>query len=227
MFYREFLLLFIVVAFPACQGSVVEKDNLPPLAQPSATTAIPTPSLATQQDLYASIRKVDFRNFTHTGPADYDSESFTLKNGQKPYVHDHEDGIFLNKVSYADLTGDGQEEAILRMTIQTGGTAIPSFIFIYALEDKKLKTLWKFTSGDRAEGGLKDVYSKDGALIIELFGDSKFLDGKWEHDWPAGKFKGLCCPTVYTKTRFKWDGEQFAVDGTREMFDITKTDRKN
>jgi hypothetical protein len=174
----------------------------------------------------SGIRKVDFRNLSYTGPEDY-PESFTLKNGKKEFVVDREDGILVDKIFYDDLTGDGQEEAIITMTIETGGTGQPSLVFIYTLDGEKLISLWKFISGDRAEGGLRDIYTEDGGLVVELFGDSKFANDRWESEIPEGKFRGLCCPTVYTKTKFIWDGRRFAVDGTPKVFDISETSHRS
>jgi hypothetical protein len=206
------LLIFISVAFLACQKSAAENAE-PPFEQPTATVAPP------ELQKSNGIRKVDFQNLSYTGPEDY-PESFALKNGKKEFVADKEDGILLDKIFYDDLTGDGREEAIVRMSIQTGGSAIPSLVFIYTLEGETPRTLWKFISGDRAEGGLRDVYAKEGLLVIELFGNSNFVNDTWESTIPEGKFKGLCCPTVYTKTKFGWDGRRFAVNGTPEVFDI-------
>ena len=58
-----------------------------------------------------------------------------------------------------------------------------------------------------------------GELVVETFGDNKFENGKWKFSFPENKFRGYCCPTVYTRIRFKWNGEKFVEDGERELFD--------
>lgn len=221
MIYKELFLILIMIALSACHEGVARNDGLS-MAESSPGTVMPTLVPTPQQTLDTSIRKVDFQNFTYVGPDDY-SETFALKNGEKAFVLDKEDGIFLGNILYDDLTGDGREEAIIRMEIQTGGSAIPDPVFVYTLADKKPKNLWKFVTGDRAEGGLKDVYAIDGILIVELYGDNKFKNGMWESTIPDGKFKGFCCPTVYTRTKFKWDGKEFVVKDIPELFDIAHT----
>ncbi len=112
-------------------------------------------------------------------------------------------GVSLDNINYGDTTTDGQEEAIINLSIQTGGSATPNAIYVYTIKNEKPELLWSFDTGDRAEGGLKKVYAENGNLIVELFGDDKFENGEWEYDIPEGKFKGLCCPKVFTKFRFK------------------------
>ncbi|MCA1640257.1 MAG: hypothetical protein LC768_18375 [Acidobacteria bacterium] len=130
-----------------------------------------------------------------------------------------EDGIFFGEADYWDLTGDGKEEAILTLSIQTGGSAIPELIYIYTLQNSKPKMLWGFMTGDRAEGGLKEVYAENGELVVELFGVDKFENNEWKFNLPKEGAGGLCCPTVFTKFRFKWNGRNFALIGKPELFD--------
>jgi len=170
-------------------------------------------------NLDSAIHQIDFKNFTYTGPDNY-AETFTLRNGEMPSIPHKEDGITFDDIKYFDLTGDGEEEAVVTMGIITGGSAMPNLVFIYTIKNKKPKVLWRFITGDRAEGGLKKIYSDGGELIVELYGDSKLIDGKWQSTVPEEKFKGDCCPTLYTKTKMRWDGKRFIVDGTPELFDI-------
>lgn len=222
MIYKEVFLLLMIFTSSACQTSMAENSNS---TLPQSSPAIsPTPSLSptptTNEN--AAISKVDFKNFTYTGPDEY-PETFRLENG-KLEIFDKEgrveEGYFLQEVTYSDLTGDGEEEAIITISIQTGGSAMPHLVFVYTLENHKPQTLWRFITGDRAEGGLKNIYGDNGKLVVELFGETRFVNGEWVSDIPSGKFKGLCCPTLYTKNRFNWDGKKFAVEGTPEIFDI-------
>jgi len=58
-------------------------------------------------------------------------------------------------------------------------------------------------------------------LIVELFGDNKFIESKKEFEFEseADLKTGLCCPTAFTKFRFKWNGEKFVGEGKPELFD--------
>jgi len=208
------LLVEIAFTFSACQKSIADKTNvlLSPTVSPiQVFSPTPTPNLD------SPIRKVDFKNFTYPGAEDY--PGFKLKNGEKSYKHLEEDGIYLGKIEYADVTGDEEEDAILLIGIQTGGSAIPTLIYIYTLKNEKPKLLWAFMTGDRADGGLKDIYAKNNELIIELFGDSKIVNRNWKFDYPEDKYAGAGRPTIYTKNRFKWNGKKFVVEGKPEFFD--------
>jgi len=204
----------MLIAFAACQEST-ENIVLPvPQASPTITpTKEPTPG----QD--SPIRRIDFKNFRYVGPDDY-AESFTLKDGKKPFVFRKKDGISLIEVKYADLTGDGDEEAIITMGIQTGGSASHCLLFVYAMKNGKPQPLLKFITGDRADGGLKDIFQNNGELVVELFGVTNLVNGSWKTTTPEDKKRGDCCPTLYTRTKFKWNGIQFVIHGSPEVFDI-------
>jgi hypothetical protein len=43
-------------------------------------------------------------------------------------------GFTLESVSYADLTGDGKDEAIVVLKYATGGTQTTNYVYVYTLE---------------------------------------------------------------------------------------------
>ena len=214
--------LFLLLAVASCGGCIksTTQDVASALTE-SAPSRSPVPS-ATMTPLAqkeSPIRKIDFANRTYVGPDDF-AETFTLKNGEKPFVRGEENGIDLSNVSYADITGDGQEDAIVEIGVLTGGSANPSLVFIYTLKNGAPKVLWSFIGGDRAEGGLKDIYEQNGKLVVELFGVAKLVNNSWRATVPKDKERGLCCPTIYTRTVLRWDGKRFATVGSPEVFDI-------
>lgn len=202
----------IAFTFSACQKS--EADSI---------DVSPSPTISTNQTLNvpvpdSPIRKIDFKNFSFPETDSY--TKFTLKNGEKLFEPRKEEGIILEDVEFSDLTGDGKEEAILWMSIQTGGSMIPNLVYIYTLKNGKPKFLWGFLSGDRAAGGLKKVYSEDGKLIVEFFGDTKFIENKNEFKFPSELSevpRGLCCPIEFTQFYFKWNGKNFAAERSPEL----------
>lgn len=204
------LVVAAVLIFPACQKSVAENSGVIPAV---AFSPEQTPSSSPPPD--SPIRKIDFENFSYPKTADY--INFKLKNGEKSFGCN--EGIGLGKIEYAEVTGDKKEDAILFMSIQTGGSAVPHLIYIYTLESGKPKLAWGFMAGDRAEGGLKRTYAENNLLIVETFGDNKFENEKWNFNLPEKYDRGLCCPIVYTKIRFNWNGEKFVVQGTPELLD--------
>ena len=180
----------------------------------SAITGNPSPvsqQVATERQALSNqaIRSVDFANFTFPRLRELgDSrKTFTLRSGELKPTHDkngmvEEMGVTLQSIAYADVTGDGGEEAMVVLSMVTGGSAIPHATYIYALEDGKPKLLWAFSTGDRAEGGLRRVYAERGELVIERYS-------------PVNS-KGDCCPTLFTRARYKWQDKHFEQGGKEE-----------
>lgn len=210
-------ILVVAVLFSFACGGTVETVEKP--EEPSATRTIqPTPSL--QPDPNSPIRKIDFKNFKFTGPDDF-AETFTLKNGEKPFIQRKESGISLDRVEYADVTGDGSDDAIIVMGIQTGGSSSPGLVFVYALENERPKCLWKSMTGDRADGGFKSLDIEKGNLIIQLYGDTRLVNGSWKTKIPDGRM-GDCCPTAFTTSVFTWGGHRFVQDGESVVKEISR-----
>jgi len=213
----KILVFLMAFAFSACQKSAAENVGIsafPVNSQAANTMPSPKPD--------SPISKIDFKNFTYPwteGLSSGNEKTFTLKNGEVPFERKGQMGVSLEKTSYTDVTNDGADEAIINLSITTGGSSVPNIVYIYALENKKPKLLWSFDTGDRAVGGFKAVYSENGNLIVELFGDDKFENDAWKYDYPKDKYKGDCCPSVFTKFRFTWNGKKFVIEGKPELFD--------
>jgi len=164
--------------------------------------ALLTSRFAFSQQHSSNIHSVDFANFTYHWIADLGNpkKTFTLKNGELPATRNERGlidkmGVFLQGVKYGDVTGDGVEEAIVSLSIQTGGSAIPGIIYIYTLRKNRPMLLWSRSTGDRADGGLRDVYAENGQLVVEL-------------NSSIGS-RGDCCPTRFTRTRYEWRAGRF------------------
>jgi len=183
-----------------------------------ALDSTPTSS-ALQSPPKKSIRAVDFSNFSypetevlHTPHSR--KRSFNLKDGALPETRDKQGsvdgiGIYLSNVSYGDVTGDPQEEAIVTMSIVTGGSALPNIVYIYTLKGSKPRLLWAFDTGDRADGGLRRVKAENGYLLVELYGAGRIL-GKDLYAQDKTN-RGACCPTFFTRARYKWTGNGFRL----------------
>ena len=179
-------------------------------------TATPTP----EESPNSAIRKVDFQNFTFPWTKEQGAPGhFTLKNGEKAKVGDQESGAVLGPIEFGDVTNDGQEEALIHIFPVTGGNCSCDMVYVYTVNKGVPKLLWNFDTWDRAQGGFKRAYAENGDLIIELFGDDKYENGKWHFDLAVGKSSGLCCPTTFTRSRFHWNGRKFVLVGKPELFD--------
>ncbi len=199
--------LAVTFAFSACQKSTAENSQ----AQPQPIIS-PTPN----ENLL--IRKIDFKNSTY--PDETGKNIFTLTNGEEPFGQMKDIAFKLENIEYSDLTNDKEDEAIIHISVQYGGSDKSGLFYIYAVENNKTKMLWYVESGYGAEGELKKVYAENNKLIVELFGNNKFNQDTGVFEFPNQKVipKDLCCPTTFTRFRFRWNGEKFALDGKPELF---------
>ncbi|MGH9962554.1 MAG: hypothetical protein ACREBC_36475 [Pyrinomonadaceae bacterium] len=104
--------------------------------------------------------------------------------------------VELENVTFTDMAGDGQEEAIVTL----GGVSIfnrfVGAVFVHAIENGKLRLLWQQETGDRADGGLRRIALAGRTLIIEKYARSQG-DG------------GLCCPAKFIRSYYQLSGQQF------------------
>jgi hypothetical protein len=123
--------------------------------------------------------------------------------------------LVLGWVHYFDVTGDGIDDAIVDIVWHTGGSAQPDLIYIYTIRRDRPKLLWTFQTGDRADGGLKDIRSENGQLVLELYGKDKIPGRNFYVDDATNG--GLCCPRLFTRTTYVWRGNRFRQSGKAEV----------
>jgi hypothetical protein len=178
--------------------------------------------LSMSQPQRGAIRSIDFANFTypaHAANLTYSSRtakrkpSYTLRQGElKPKYdkrgHPISMWLKLGNVNYFDVTGDGREEAIVDLAWITGGSAMPDLVYIYTFRNGRPKLLWTFETGDRADGGLKDIHTENGKLVVELYGKNKVI-GRDFYGGDDDTKNGDCCPTMFTRTKYVWRGNRF------------------
>lgn len=175
-----------------------------------------------------SIRQVDFKNFTyplsgtllghdrlhwldvpsanHTGGTHIhlvNGNELTKSSSAMGREYSKYEGFTLQSVQFADLTGDGKEEAIVVLLYRTGGTQSTDYVYIYSFEVGKPKLLAYCYTGDRAYFGLSKVYDDRGTLVFELFGPRKR--------------SGDCCSSGIVCTRYRWHEGRFEAFGVREF----------
>jgi hypothetical protein len=172
-------------------------------------------------------RPFNFLDFTFPGSKgnfeadEYPCESFTLQSGQSGNASQ---GFTLEKVSYEDVNGDGLDDAIVTLGVRTNGSAGVNHVYIFDLHGDEPKLIWGFESGDRAWGGLKDVYGQGGELVVELYGKGTRVGSVMG----ATVSDAVCCPKSATRTRYKWHKEAFEQDGKQELLPVntdTATER--
>lgn len=187
----------------------------------------------------------DFKNFTYPLPRGWqnpDGSDLTLTDGRRLPVskfidEEMEDeekaearatrriGMSYVTTKYFDVTGDGQDEAIVILKVETTGNAIPQLVYIYEWKDGKPELLWNFRTGDRADGGLKDMRVEDGELVLELYGQDRFMLGEVETGKITGDEEQLCCPLFFTRTFYKWNGRNFLMQRKRLTYSLADPSR--
>ena len=230
------------------QNIHLRSASVQPSTTPLDPMATPTPAIPNlQAELLDDRNKTtaspfesfDFKNHTYELPRGWQnpdgSTDITLTNGRiapiEGSVNESMDdqtradeksrrriGMSYVATKYLDLTGDGEDEAIVVLKIETGGSAIPQIVYIFMWKNGRPELIWPFRTGDRADGGLKDMRAENGEFIVELYGQDRFLLGQTETGKITGDEEQLCCPTHFTTTNYKWNGNAFLMQGKRLTF---------
>ena len=212
--------------------------------QPSPTASPAHPNLQSEilddrfKKANSPIGDVDFKNYTYPLPHGWqnpDGSDLTLTDGKlAPVGADTDIGMDPDQAAekksqrrigatyvatrYFDVTGDGQDEALVVIKIETLGSAVPQIVYIYTFKDDHPELIWYFRTGDRADGGLKDLRPENGDLVVELYGQDRFLLGGIETSKITDDFEQICCPTNFTRSFYKWNGRTFLLQGKRLTF---------
>jgi hypothetical protein len=163
------------------------------------------------------VRAIDFANFSYPTKGAFPSggEDLQLKEGS--YDGDEtRDPVSLVAIAYGDVTGDEVEDAMVVLSVSIRGSAIPYIVYVYTNDARVPKLLWAFETGDRGDGGLRQVYADRGALVVELYGKDKVI-GKNLYEGDPYTAGGACCPKVFTRARYKWRGDNFQQQGEGEV----------
>lgn len=215
-----------------------------------ANTPLPTPAIPDlQRELLdernrtskSPIGSFDFKNYTYELPRGWQNPDGTaeikLTNGKiAPVSPDVTEkmadderaeakqqrriGMSFVTVKYFDVTGDGEDEAIVVLKVETGGSAIPQLVYVFAWDKGAPELIWPFRTGDRADGGLKDLRPDNGNLVVELYGQDRFILGQTETGKITDDIVQLCCPTYFSRSVYKWNGKNFLMQGKRLTFEM-------
>jgi hypothetical protein len=98
-------------------------------------------------------------------------------------------------IIYADLTGDGREEAVVPVT--SSGTIGNIAYLVYTLKNGAPQVILTRRLDRGSAGGIKMA----------------IVDGKLQETGAEyGAEDPLCCPSVFKRTTFRWDGSQLQVE---------------
>lgn len=126
------------------------------------------------------------------------------------------------KTKFGEVTGDGQDEALVIIKIETGGAALPQVVYVFEWKNNQPEIIWYFRTGDRADGGLRELRAENGELVIELYGQDRFIFGDVETLKIVGDEEQLCCPTYFTRNRYKLTNGRFVLQGKRLTYSIAE-----
>lgn len=145
----------------------------------------------------------------------------TLRNGEYEFNFEEVRGWFrLDDVYYADLTGDGNPEAIVMLSLVQCGGSCDGGAHLIRIYESGLKEIWHYETGDKAYGcGLKSFTARPKQIVMELFG--RCSRPAQESPGP-GKF----LIDDMTRLTFKFNGRRF-VRHKIEFISTATNDTKN
>jgi hypothetical protein len=163
------------------------------------------------------ITRVDFMNFTYPVTEDLKemlpSRIFSVVKGVfsfKGGANDTRVEIDHLGTVYDRVTGkENSLSAIVVFSVRSGsfgvmGSGRTHCVYIYNLSKGSLKLLWSFDTGDRSNGGLRNIYGENGNLIKETYSSD------------VG-FAGACCAKTFMQSTYKWTGSKFQLIGSKRL----------
>jgi hypothetical protein len=237
-FIKAIYLLSAFLALLSGCGSVAEtaqkEADISPLVAGNAKLApepSPPPKIPNLQAEFLAkdekntnspLADFDFKNCKYPLPRGWQDPAAAeavLENGLRRRS-DERIGLSYVTTRFGDATGDGVDEAFVVLKIETAGSAIPQIVYVFAAQDEKPELIWHFRTGDRADGGLKNIRAENGEVLVELFGQDRFILGEVETSKITGDEEQLCCPIYFSQTRYKWNGKDFLLQGKRLTFSL-------
>ncbi len=220
-----YLLTLLLTACSNMNGQSSPTANLPISAHtPQVERTHQSNSENNKSKPKSRIRQIDFSNFIYsrlpTGKCSM--KKVKLINGKYDAPEEKVPrkvpsvdcwSVELGYVDYGDVTGDNEEEAFVVLYAELGGNSSYLDVFIYTMSKDKPILLWKFMTGDRADGGLRRIYAENGSLFIELYGSGTVVEKLLE----SNENVGACCPEHYTQTEYKWNGKVFLQNGKEKI----------
>jgi hypothetical protein len=152
----------------------------------------------------SEVRAVDWQNHTYVldelgavtvkgGHAD-----FGITDDNKVEAGGANGSYEVARPLFADIDGDGVEDAIVSSVLSTGGTGHFSEVRIYTMRGANLVELGTIPGGDRGDGGIRHVALDGNAVIVDR---NVLAEGD-----------GVCCASGSQRERWVWRNGAIAED---------------
>ena len=128
---------------------------------------------------------------------DIRAEDLALLPALQAFIGQNGGEVDAAEVIYADLTGNGAEEAVV--PVSSGGTLGNLAVFVFGYRPDGLRTLLEVLPPEEARGGHMRAEVESGQLLIS---------------WSVyGPDDANCCPSGGTRARtYGWDGNALVLD---------------
>jgi hypothetical protein len=197
---RHTVAMLGVLIVAACSGLSSQSNTASIQQGPASSKSSVSPEPSTIRSGKPDIRSIDFEKVGYPNLPDYSDDRVKRRRNLKPGEGKPHELVF------GDVNNDGYEDAIAVLGIDSRGSATPEYVYVFTLENGKLKLIWDFETGDRADGGLKKIYAENGNLTVELYGRNRYIGAQF-----YGGDEPLCCPTWFTRSTYRWNGRQFEI----------------
>jgi hypothetical protein len=157
------------------------------------------------------FQSFDFRNFVYHSLLTGDN--FRLSNGEFDSGDQSHWYASYGAASYADLTGDGKQEAIVEIWEATvGGSTHGTFsYYVFSARASRPRLIGTFSTGSEADCGHKSIAIEEGTIVLEVFGIcclEKMSSENYDTDVNAKNF---------TRLVLRWNGKRF-IQASRDVF---------
>src|SRR5215471_13889671 len=104
----------------------------------------------------------------------------------------------IREITFADVDGDGREEALLVVSSNLGGAGTMIDGYVFGLENGVPLLRATIQGGDRGDGGIQSMKVKNGIVIVRRFADEN---------------SGACCPNRIEIETWRWTGTTLEQSG--------------
>ena len=151
------------------------------------------------------VRAIDWRNRIYAlddlGPVTVKGgvADFAIDDNGKVVATGDTPGSFrVEPPLFADVDGDGTEDAVIHAVLGTGGTGAFSQVLVFTLRAGQVAPLGEIPGGDRGDGGIRRVALDGSAIVVDR---NVLAEGD-----------GACCASTWRRERWQWQAGALAED---------------